>query len=254
MQRVVSWFSCGAASAYATYLASQKYDDLQIVYCRVRQEHPSNMQFIKDFQRKTNLSVQIIENEKFEGDIFNVFLKRQFIKSSHGAPCTLVLKKEMRKAYQLPDDIQIFGYTAEEEERRNSFIDSNPEVILDDILINNRITKKQCLDWLLERGFELPVMYKLGYDHNNCIGCVKGGMGYWNAIRKDFPEAFNKMAVLERTIGHSICKTTKKSNGKEISIPVYLDELHPKRGNFKRDQPPACGFNCEWGEYDYRKK
>ncbi len=38
-------------------------------------------------------------------------------------------------------------------------------------------------------------MYDLGYPNNNCIGCVKGGMGYWNKIRKDFPEVFQKRAV-----------------------------------------------------------
>lgn len=61
-------------------------------------------------------------------------------------------------------------------------------------------------------------MYDLGYHNNNCVGCVKGGMGYWNRIRIDFPEVFRKMAELEREIGHSCI------NG------VYLDELAPGRG------------------------
>jgi hypothetical protein len=59
-------------------------------------------------------------------------------------------------------------------------------------------------------------------------------MGYWNAIRKDFPEAFNKMAILERELGHSVCKE------------VYLDELDPERGDFERDMPSSCGFLCEY--------
>ena len=49
-------------------------------------------------------------------------------------------------------------------------------------------------------GVKLPAMYGLGYEHNNCIGCVKGGMGYWNKIRKDFPDAFEKMAKAAGTI------------------------------------------------------
>ena len=45
---------------------------------------------------------------------------------------------------------------------------------------------------MFERTFDFarPLMYDLGYPNNNCIGCVKGGMGYWNHIRKDFPEVF----------------------------------------------------------------
>ncbi|CAK7024888.1 MAG: hypothetical protein EUB_02291 [Eubacterium sp.] len=58
----------------------------------------------------------------------------------------------------------------------------------------------------------------MGYPNNNCIGCVKGGMGYWNMIRKDFPEVFSRMAKLERDIRHSCIKN------------CFLDELEPNRG------------------------
>jgi len=41
-------------------------------------------------------------------------------------------------------------------------------------------------------------MYKLGYHNNNCIGCVKGGMGLLETSKVDFPEHFDRMAKLER--------------------------------------------------------
>ena len=75
-------------------------------------------------------------------------------------------------------------------------------------------------------------MYDLGYPNNNCIGCVKGGMGYWNRIRRDFPEVFERMAGIEREIGHSCI------NG------VYLDELEPNRGNMNTEVFPECSFAC----------
>jgi hypothetical protein len=241
VKRVISWFSCGSASSYATYLALQKYDNVEIVYCKVRQEHPSNEIFLKEFEIKFNVKIKILENEKYQGDIYNVFLKKKFIKNQSGAPCTLHLKKDMRKAYQKQGDIQIFGYTIEEYERMNRFIDANPDVILDNILIDNKIRKKDCLQWLKDMGFELPEMYKLGYSNNNCVGCVKGGKGYWNKIRVDFPDAFEKMATIERIVGHSI--NTEVKNG--VKVPVFLDELKPTAGNFKKDNPQNCGFNCE---------
>ena len=86
-------------------------------------------------------------------------------------------------------------------------------------------------------GIPMPVMYQLGYQNNNCIGCVKGGMGYFNKIRKDFPVQFNKLAVLERKLGFAI---NKDKNGM-----VFLDQLDPNRGNYKDDAPAACGFVCE---------
>jgi len=238
MSRVISWFSCGAASAVATILAKRKYgDNLEAVYCEVKEEHPDNKRFLKDFEEVTGIKVKTIVNEQFDGSIFNVFLNRKFIKGPTGAPCTMVLKKEMRKTYQKPDDIQVFGYTLEEQNRADRFIDANNEVIEDFILINSGITKEDCINKIKELGIEIPVMYKLGYNNNNCVGCVKGGMGYWNKIRMDFPEAFDRMAKLERMIGHSL---NKDKNG-----PVFLDQLDPNRGHVKKDMPGDCGFTCE---------
>lgn len=91
---------------------------------------------------------------------------------------------------------------------------------------------------MFERTFDFarPLMYDLGYPNNNCIGCIKGGMGYWNRIRKDFPEVFESRAKLERLVGHSMLKD---KNG-----PVYLDELDPDRGDMNIEIFPDCGIMC----------
>jgi hypothetical protein len=240
-QRVVSWFSCGWASAYATLLAYEKYKEedveFEAVYCRVAEESEDNLKFLEEFSSKTGIPVKVIGDEVMDYSIYNVFRNRKFIKGIMGAPCTLVLKKEQRRKYQRPTDIQILGYTSDEADRVDRFIDANNDIDVDFILVTNNISKQDCMRWGISMGFKVPEMYMLGYANNNCIGCVKGGMGYWNAIRKDFPDAFNRMAKLEREIGHAI---NKDKNG-----PVYLDELSPTRGNFKRDMPGDCGFTCE---------
>lgn len=235
--RVISWFSCGAASAVATICAAEKYGNIEAVYCRVADEHDDNLRFLDDFVRVTGIPVKTIVNEEHQGSIYSVFLKRGFIKNQYGAPCTMILKKDMRKAYQRPGDIQVLGYTVEEQDRADRFIDANNDVQEDFILITEKFTKQFCLKTIKDLGIELPVMYRLGYNNNNCVGCVKGGMGYWNKIRKDFPDRFDKMARLERTIGHAVNKDDKG--------PVYLDELAPNRGRFKQDTPADCGFTCE---------
>jgi 3'-phosphoadenosine 5'-phosphosulfate sulfotransferase (PAPS reductase)/FAD synthetase len=235
--RVLSWFSCGAASAVATILAAKKYPNIEAVYCRVVEEHVDNLRFLDDFVRITGIPVKTIVNEKHAGSIYSVFEKAKYLKNQYGAPCTLQLKKEMRRHYQQPTDIQIFGYTTDEQGRADRFIDANNDVNTDFILIDANINKQDCYLRLRQMGIELPAMYKLGYSNNNCIGCVKGGMGYWNKIRKDFPENFERMAKLERVVGHSVNKDEKG--------PVYLDELAPNRGRFKDDSPADCGFTCE---------
>ena len=79
-------------------------------------------------------------------------------------------------------------------------------------------------------------MYDLGYANNNCIGCVKGGKGYWNKIRVDFPEVFERRAKMEREIGNSILHD---KNGM-----VFLDELDPYAGKMNDEIMDDCSLFC----------
>lgn len=90
----------------------------------------------------------------------------------------------------------------------------------------------------------LPEMYRLGYTNNNCVGCVKGGMGYWNKIRQDFPEIFEKMAKQERKMGRTILR--------EGSNPLYLDTLSPSRGNYDAEEIASCDLDCQTVEGEWR--
>lgn len=80
-------------------------------------------------------------------------------------------------------------------------------------------------------------MYKMGYNNNNCIGCVKGGIGYWNKIRRDFPNTFNRMAAIERIVGATCLKD---DNGR-----IWLDELDPNRGDEVKAIIPDCSLFCQ---------
>lgn len=77
----------------------------------------------------------------------------------------------------------------------------------------------------------------MGYNNNNCIGCVKGGMGYWNKIRKDFPQVFDRMARIERKVGATCLKD---KNGR-----IFLDELSAWRGDPVEEIVPDCSLICQ---------
>lgn len=104
-------------------------------------------------------------------------------------------------------------------------------------LIERNLTKADTLAMLWASGIKLPQMYELGYRNNNCIGCVKGGKGYWNKIRVDFPAVFAGRAAREREIGASIIHD---ENGR-----VFLDEL-PRDAGRHDDMPDIeCGVFCQ---------
>ena len=162
------------------------------------------------------------------------------MRTPHGSPCTRSLKKQVRQKFEQPNDIQIFGYTVEEQDRLDRFIDANNDVNIKAPLIERGLSKTDCLAMLKGADIELPEMYKLGYHNNNCIGCVKGGKGYWNKIRDDFPEHFDRMAKLERFKGHTVFKD------------CYLDELPIDAGNYPQEQSIECGIFCLMAEEDLK--
>ncbi|CAK7026447.1 hypothetical protein [Saezia sanguinis] len=245
MSRIICWFSCGAASAVATKLAIAENDGqlpLTIAYTEVAEEHPDNKRFLSDCEKWFGVPITILKNEKYNGSIYEVFRKERFLVGPSGAACTRLLKKEVRKKFEQPGDIQVFGYTVEELHRVDRFIDANNEVRLSTPLIERGLTKQDCLAMLERAGIGLPMMYLLGYKNNNCIGCVKGGAGYWNKIRQDFPAQFERMSQMEESLGRTICKT----NGKRI----FLRQLPPDAGRYESESSVECGIFCELAEQE----
>lgn len=235
--RIVVWFSCGSSSAVALKLAKEKYGEVNAVYCDTGSEHESNKEFLKDVEEWAGVEIEIIKNPKYV-NIWDLFMDVKYIAGIMGAPCTKLLKRQMREQYQKEGDVHILGYTLEERLRAAKFNFRNPDIKTDWILIDEGLTKQDCTGLIWRNGIELPEMYKLGYNHNNCIGCVKGGKGYWNKIRIDFPEVFIKMGTIERELKYTILRN---SDGTQL----YLDELKEGEGNFRKEPPITCGFDCE---------
>lgn len=228
--RVIVWFSCGACSTVALKKTLEEYPNAIPVYRDTGGEHPDNKRFLKDVEDWLKVKVTILKNPKYK-DHFDVFEKTKFLISPQGARCTGELKKLLRHQFQLPNDLQVFGYSFDEIHRGDRFKESFPEVLSWFPLIELKITKQQAIGYLWKEGIKLPEMYKLGYNNNNCIGCVKGGKGYWNKIRKDFPEHFERMSKIERNLNI-------KMHDK------FLDEMGEDEGNHKNEQI-TCDFICQ---------
>jgi hypothetical protein len=240
MPRHLIWFSCGAASACAAKEALSRWPNAEVLYCdTLKYEHPDNIRFLRDVEKWLGCEIKLLRSEKYT-DIFDVFDKTGYLVGVGGARCTTELKKKVRKAYQRIDDVHVFGFTVDEENRIEKYEDENPQDHVAWVLRDAGIRKADCYRILQAAGIELPAMYKLGYNNNNCIGCVKGGMGYWNKIRRDFPEAFDRMAKQERKMNVAICKTYE---GKK-RLRVFLDELDPNAGHDVPLPDIECGVVC----------
>lgn len=244
MSRRLRWFSAGAASAVATKLdiADHGTDAGPVCYVDTGSEHPDNVRFLADAAEWLGVEIVTLRSDKY-ADIWQVFKERRFLVGNKGALCTVELKKKVRFAFERPDDVQVFGYTFDPKDvdRADRFREQNPGVTLHTPLIDRELTKSDCLAMIERAGIELPAMYRLGYLNNNCIGCPKGGLGYWNMIRRDFPDVFDRMARQEREIGHA-CHHTKEEG------MIFLDELDPERGDIHTDPDADCSLMCALAE------
>lgn len=247
LPRILCQFSCGAASAVATKITLEEHKERDVVILNafLKEEHPDNRRFLLDCEKWFGKEIIVLKNEKYEGSIIKLFKERKFMNSPYGALCSRVLKRELLNTYKKEDDILVFGYTLEEVSRYEDFIERNPFLNVRVPLIENRLSKEDCKAIIKKVGIELPFMYKLGYEHTNCIGCVQGGMQYFRAIKEDFPEEFKILADLEEEIGATLFRNSK------TGVRFGLKQL-PEGKVARNEELPSCSFFCEMAEETYK--
>jgi 3'-phosphoadenosine 5'-phosphosulfate sulfotransferase (PAPS reductase)/FAD synthetase len=250
--RFICNFSCGAASAVATKLVLGEYGlshEVLVVNALVKEEHPDNRRFLDDCAKWFGVPITVVQNEKYGASARDVFRRRRFLKSKQGAPCSKILKREVLDVLRRHDDTVVLGYTAEEQHRLDAWIDANNDMRVVAPLIEQGLGKADVLAMVQRAGIELPMMYRLGYHNANCIGCVKGGAGYWNKIRKDFPADFEEMAQIEKSIGPG-ARLLRHRSGPLKGQRFYLHELAPDVGQYRyQDEPDiSCSAACEFVE------
>ena len=233
-QLKVCWISTGVSSFVAGYLEKDTID--KFIYIDVDDHHPDSLRFIDDCERVLGRKIEKLKSNY--GCVENAIRAAGCIKNSINgfSPCTNWLKKRVRKEWEYThreyEITYVWGMDCDERARATALADTMFEFTHCFPLIDKDLTKQDAHGICERLGIKRPAMYDLGYNNNNCIGCVKGGMGYWNKIRQDFPEVFASRAKLERDIGASIIKD------------CYLDELDPHRGRMSDEIPTDCSIMC----------
>jgi 3'-phosphoadenosine 5'-phosphosulfate sulfotransferase (PAPS reductase)/FAD synthetase len=243
--RRVCHFSCGASSAVAAKLTLARHQNVVVVNAFVAEEHPDNQRFLNDVEQWLGVEVVRLRDEQYGASAYEVFRRKRWIKSEKGAPCTSALKRRLLDAWSKPDDIAILGFTSDKKERARAKKYLSFHDHAEFPLIDAGLYKADCLAMIERAGIELPAMYRMGYANANCIGCVKGGMGYWNKIRIDFPERFEELAKIEDELGEGSYLFSDRKGGR-----ISLRQLDPDAG--RHDEPTIeCGFSCLMAEDEF---
>ena len=239
MSRTVAWISAGAASAVAAALTP----DAVLAYCETGSEHPDNERFLAEISAWLGRPIERLRSERY-ASTWEVYEKRRYLAGIEGAICTTELKVMPRLAWQRPTDVHVFGYTADANDvaRAKRLRETYFEMRISTPLIERGITKASCLAMIERAGIELPPMYALGFQNNNCIPCVKAtSPNYWALVRQRFPDQFGRMAQLSRSLDVRLCRIDDERR--------YIDEI-PDDWPTTEPIQPSCDFLCAIAEAD----
>ncbi|MBK8772715.1 MAG: hypothetical protein IPM06_20125 [Rhizobiales bacterium] len=239
MDRVLIWFSTGAASYVAAKIALRQYPGALVVRCETSNEDPDNYRFEADAMARLGVEVTIIRSTEYSS-VRDVWEKRKFIAGPKGAPCTGEMKIAPRLAFQRPDDLHVFGYTADAKDRdrfetlkKNFF-----ELTVAAPLLDAGITKEGTLAIVQRDGIDLPRSYAMGFPNANCLGtgCGKAtSPDYWALYRLHFPENFARTAAYARKIGAKLTRIR--------GVRCFIDEI-PLDWPVTQPISPVCDFLC----------
>ena len=209
MKKVIAWWSGGITSAVACKLAIDFYgkDNVQVLFIDTQNEHEDTYRFLKDCEKWYGCLIGSISAiGGYYQSIQDVWRKHQSLNVATGAICSTQLKRRVREKWQkeIDYDFQVFGFEFEKKEfnRAMGLKMNHPKSKPIFPLLMMGWNKDKCIEVVEDAGIDIPLAYQMGFKNNNCLntGCVQGGIGYWQKMKRDFPEKFEAMAKMEHEL------------------------------------------------------
>lgn len=253
--RVICWWSGGVTSAVACKVAIEVFGwrQCRVIMIDTFNEDEDTYRFKKDCEKWYGKDIESITDvgNRYES-IQDVWIRHKSLNVATGAICSTQLKRAVREKWQKANeyDYQVFGFEFDKKEfnRAISMKLNHPDSKPIFPLLMMGYDKVRCIEIIKEAGITIPRVYGYGFKNNNCFktGCVQGGIGYWQKMKRDFPEKFNAMAEMEHRLtalkGSPV--TMLKDQGKDAkesgNALVFLKK-HPVYPQLKCiDEMPEC--------------
>jgi hypothetical protein len=209
MDKVICWWSGGVTSAVACKIALDIFGciNCRVIFIDTKNEDYDTYRFKMDCEKWYGVEIESISaiGNKFNS-IQDVWVHFKSLNVATGAICSSELKRAVRLKFQEENSFsyQVFGFEFDKHEfnRARSIKANYPKANAIFPLLLYGLNKEACINQLTEHGIVVPRTYSLGFRNNNCFntGCVQGGIGYWQKMKRDFPDKFDKMAEIEHTL------------------------------------------------------
>lgn len=253
--KIICWWSGGITSAVACKVAIDLFgkDRCRVIMIDTCNEHEDTYRFKDDCAKWYGIPIEVITaiGSKYQ-NIQDVWRKYESLNTANGAVCSSDLKRAVRKQWQKTNEYQhqVFGFEFDKKEfnRAKSLSEYYPEANGIYPLLMVGYDKDKCIEVVQNAGIEIPVVYKLGFRNNNCFntGCVQGGIGYWQKMKRDFPDKFDAMARMEHELTNEKGQpvTMLKDQGKDAKRLVQETGVKWKQFLFLKKHPDYPELKC----------
>ena len=159
----VCWLSAGVSSFVAGYLKKDSID--LYIYIDIENQHPDSMRFIKDCEKILGKEILILKSPYRNKE--NVIRQFRYINGPSGAKCTEILKKRVRKEWEMEHrEYQItyvWGFDMDERRRAERICEAMPEFKHEFPLIEKNLTKQDAHAITARLHVKRPVTYDMGF-------------------------------------------------------------------------------------------
>ena len=208
--KVIGWWSGGVTSAVTCKLCIDIYgvNNVRLIFIDTFNEDIDTYRFKNDceswYGKEIETITRIGKGKKYQ-KIQDVWYKYKSLDVAGGAVCSSELKRQLRTQWEKENNYQAqaFGFDTDEIRRVKSMVNNYRQTAKPIFpLLMYGLSKKDCVQMVIDAGLKLPKAYVLGFLNNNCLktGCVQGGIGYWQKMQRDIPSNFEAMAKVEHEL------------------------------------------------------
>ena len=253
-QHIVMW--SGGITSWATarhVIAEHGTDNVTLLFADTNIEDEDLYAFNEQASTQLGVPITRVADPK-ERDPWQVFEDARWVGNTRIAQCSHKLKQEpcrdwLQDNTDPADSVLYVGIDWTETHRMPAIVKGwQPWSVEAPLAQPPYRDKQQLIAEARSVGLDIPRLYRLGFEHNNCGGaCVKGGQAQWARLLEVFPERFAKVEAFEQRMRQKL--------GKDVSIlrdrtggdtkPLTLTVLRERIERGREDQPSFD--DLDWG-------